>query len=228
MPLSVSLASELSSLFIVALEIEHVVVAESPVKLRLWADQVAADTVRPTQSTSAENLRSAVRQMLRHGKFKASGRSKPAQEYLQRCALEDGSLPRINGPVDVLNACSLAGGLPISLLSLRKCSRNLEIRRGQTDEAYIFNASGQVLDVEDLIVTCDCSSEPSRPVGSPIKDSMAGKIEADDTELVAVVYAPRDQIGVQAALATADMLESKMIEFCQATIGCRYELPQTA
>ncbi len=212
-----SVAPELP-LHIEVLEIEQVVVSASSVKLNLWSNEVTAAALEKAQTPAAEKLRTAVRQMLKHGKFKASGRSKPAHEYLLRCAQEDGALPRINGPVDVLNTCSLFGGLPISLLSIARSSRNLLVRYGRADEGYIFNSSGQVLDVEDLVVTCDATREPSVPVGSPIKDSMVGKIEAADTELVAVIYAPKSPEGIAAAQATRQMLAENMITHCQAKV----------
>lgn len=225
MPLTLTSAEELEHLHVVALEIEHVRVTPASVRLSLWSDQAAQQAVEHSQSSEAEQLRNSIRKLLRHGKFKASGRSKPAQEYLLRCALEEGSLPRINGPVDVLNTASLAGGLPISLLSLRKCSPDLHIRRGTTGEGYVFNAAGQVLDVEDLIVTCDASQTPERPVGSPVKDSMVGKIEADDTSLVAIIYAPLDSAGVAAATWTARLLADSLVDYCEARLGELLRLP---
>lgn len=214
----VSVAPELP-LHIEFVEIEHVTVAPSSVKLNFWSDQVTAAALEHAQTPAAEKLRTAVRQMLKHGKFKASGRSKPAQEYLLRCAQEDGALPRINGPVDVLNTCSLFGGLPISLLSIARSSRQLLVRYGRADEGYIFNASGQVLDVEDLVVTCDATREPGVPVGSPIKDSMVGKIEESDTQLVAIIYAPQTKDGIEAAKATAKMFAENIVQHCGARLA---------
>lgn len=210
-------------LHVETLEIEQIAVAPSSVKLNLWSNEVTARALEKSQTPAAEKLRTAVRQMLKHGKFKASGRSKPAHEYLLRCAQEDGALPRINGPVDVLNVCSLYGGLPISLLSIARSSRNLLVRYGRADEGYIFNSSGQVLDVEDLVVTCDATREPGVPVGSPIKDSMVGKIETADTELVAVIYAPRTNEGIAAARETLKMLGESMVTYCQARLGQKME-----
>lgn len=219
MTLRVRVDAALHNLVVTAMEIESIVIEPSPPKLLLWSDEAAQAAVEDSAARDSESLRTAVRQMLKHGKFKASGRSKPAQEYLLRCALEDGSLPRINNAVDALNTASLAGGLPISLLSLKKVSRQLLVRRGTTDEGYIFNSVGQVLDVEDLIVTCDASVEPTRPVGSPVKDSMAGKIEKSDTSLVALIYAPRDALGQAASLHAAELLSFGLCEFCDAVVG---------
>lgn len=219
MPLTLTLAEELDQMQVVVLEVEHVQVGPASARLRLWADEAAQWAVEHSQSSEFDKLRTAVRTMLRHGKFKASGRSKPAHEYLLRCALEEGSLPRINGPVDVLNTASLLGGLPISLLSLDKCSRDLHIRRGTTGEGFVFNAGGQVLDVEDMVVTCDASHTPARPVGSPVKDSMAGKIEPSDTALVAIIYAPISPLGTAAAERTVQLLGANLVEFCDAQLG---------
>lgn len=211
-----NIASEVQGVHLEWLEFERVSVVASSARLRLWSDAVVAEAIDQSATADAQNLRTAVRHMLRHGKFKASGRSKPAQEYLLRCALEEGTLPRINAPVDVLNTCSLAGGLPISLLSLAKCSRQLSVRYGRAGEAFVFNASGQLLDVEDLLVVCDASTEPSRPVGSPIKDSMAGKIEPSDTALVAIIYAPATPAGTEAAMRTRLLLAERMTMFSEA------------
>ena len=60
----------------------------------------------------SEELRAAVRDMLRHGGYKPTGRGKPASEYLVRAA-EDGSLRSINAAVDACNAVSLHSGFPI-------------------------------------------------------------------------------------------------------------------
>lgn len=219
MTLTIRLAEELEHLHVVGLLVEHVLVGPASAKLRLWADSQAEQAVAHSQSSESEDLRQRVRRMLKHGKFKASGRSKPAQEYLLRCALEEGCLPRINGPVDVLNTASLIGGLPISLLSRAKCSSKLEVRRGLPGEGYVFNSVGQVLDVEDLVVTCDATQAPSRPVGSPIKDSMAGKIEGCDTALIAIIYAPKDSEGIATASRTAQILADGLVEHCQASLG---------
>ncbi len=219
--MNVTVAPELP-LHVAVVEIAHVVVSPSSVKLSMWSDEVTAAALEKSKTPAAEKLRTAVRQMLKHGKFKASGRSKPAHEYLLRCAQEDGALPRINGPVDVLNTCSLFHGLPISLLSIARSSRNLLVRYGRADEGYIFNSSGQVLDVEDLVVTCDATREPGVPVGSPIKDSMVGKIEASDQELVAIIYAPKSSEGQAIAQAAAEMFAEAMVTYCGAKLAASF------
>ncbi len=209
----------LEVLAIAAIEFTRVAVTESSAELRTWCNRIAAEVVARTGSDEDETLRQAIRAMLRYGKFKASGRSKPSQEYLLRCVTETGQLPTINAPVDILNAVSLKIGLPISLLSLAKCSRELHIRRGQSGENYVFNHAGQTLDVADLVVTCDALTTPSRPIGSPIKDSMAGKIEANDSNVITIVYAPKAAQGHHAANFAIAELELGFARYCGALVG---------
>src|SRR6187402_2265772 len=60
-------------------------------------------------------VRGAVRDLLRHGGYKPTGRGKPASEYLIR-AVTEGTLGSINAAVDACNAVSLHSGLPISVV----------------------------------------------------------------------------------------------------------------
>src|SRR5262245_51574744 len=71
----------------------------------------------PAPVASSDDVRSAVRALLRHGGYKPTGRGKPASEYLLRAA-GDGSLGPINAAVDACNAVSLHSGLPISVVDI--------------------------------------------------------------------------------------------------------------
>src|SRR5881392_2583557 len=73
---------------------------------------LSLDAAAPLHSDGA--VRTAVRDLLRKGGFKPTGRSKPASEYLLR-AVGDGTLSSINLAVDVCNVVSLHSGLPIDL-----------------------------------------------------------------------------------------------------------------
>src|SRR5262245_46129516 len=73
----------------------------------------AAGAAAPLHSD--DTVREAARQLLRHGGFRPTGRSKPASEYLLRAAGE-GKLASINLAVDVANIVSLHSGLPISVV----------------------------------------------------------------------------------------------------------------
>ncbi len=193
MTIELTTCPSLTSLHVGVLEIANVPVQPAGLELQAYCQQVAERALLRMSSEEWNNDCQEIRRLLRFGKFKAAGRSKPAQEYLAGCVSRDGSLPIINGPVDLLNAVSLDFNLPISLLSLKKCSRRLHIARGQAGDSYIFNSVGQELDLTDLITIYDASTQPHRPVGSPIKDSLAGKIESTDRDLVAIIYCPNSE-----------------------------------
>lgn len=134
----------------------------------------------------SEKLRVDIRVLLKRGGFKATGRSKPSSEYLVGAAKED-RFPFINNLVDIINYASLKSGFPISLLDLKAIGHKLIIRLGKEKEAYVFNQSGQELGLKGLISLCN---ENDEPVGSPVKDSMKGKIKEDTKDIVCIVYAP--------------------------------------
>ncbi len=112
MTVEISQSPELTGLRIGAVEFPGVQVEPSSPSLRNWSDEVAQRAAAEADAQEHEELRQRIRQMLRYGQFKASGRSKPAQEYLLRCAVQDRGLPNINSPVDILNTVSLESGLP--------------------------------------------------------------------------------------------------------------------
>ena len=66
-------------------------------------------------------VKAAVRDLLRNGGFKPTGRGKPASEYLVK-EVSNGKLGSINPIVDTLNVVSLHSGLPISVVDLAKCN----------------------------------------------------------------------------------------------------------
>ena len=67
-----------------------------------------------------------VRDLLRQGGFKPSGRSKPASEYLL-AAQAGGHLGPINPAVDACNIASLHSGLPISVVDLDRTQGSLQL-----------------------------------------------------------------------------------------------------
>lgn len=138
------------------------------------------------------DTKARVRQMLRHGKYKPSGRSKPASEFLLKAAVT-GRFPAINSAVDANNAISLESGLPGSIFDTALSGERLLLRWGQAGERYVFNPTGQEIDLTDLLLVAREDDGPSVPCGNPVKDSMATKIQPDTRRLVAVLYAPADE-----------------------------------
>ncbi len=133
--------------------------------------------------------KAAVRGMLRFGKCKPSGRSKPSSEYLLAAALQN-DFPLVNGPVDVNNAVSLEWGYPASIFDLELCGTELLLRRGLAGESYIFNLSGQIIDLRDLLCVCGLKDGTWIPCGNPVKDAMAAKTSEATRSVAAVIYAP--------------------------------------
>ncbi len=132
-------------------------------------------------------VKEAVRGLLKKGGFKPSGRNKPASEYLAQAARE-GRFPSINNLVDVNNLVSLRSGLPISLLNLDVFGTGVILRFGRESERYTFNSAGQEIDLQGLI--CACAGTTDMPLGNPVKDSIAGKINEDTKNVVGIIYAP--------------------------------------
>ncbi len=156
-------------------------------ELASWLDERVATVEDPLDAT-----RTAIRQLLKKGGFKATGRNKPAAEYLAE-ARRAGTFPRINNAVDVNNAISLETGWPISVLDLDRALSHapegkLEIRFGREGESFVFNASGHVIDVAGLL---GIGAHEGPMLGNPVKDSMLAKIQPETRRLVAVLYTSR-------------------------------------
>lgn len=158
---------------------------------RLSAEQAEKHPV----GFDSEARRQAARDMLRNGSFKPTGRSKPASEYLIRAALS-ASFPRINSPADINNLISLEERLPISLWDIEKAGVDTVVfRLGRSGESYVFNPSGQEIDVTDL--ACGCGSQDGgeeRPFVNPIKDSLRTRTDATTRHVLAAVYAPANLV----------------------------------
>jgi DNA/RNA-binding domain of Phe-tRNA-synthetase-like protein len=148
------------------------------------------DSVRAAgESFISPARKSAVRAMLRFRKYKPAGRSKPSCEYLLAAALK-GDFPLVNKSVDANNAVSLQWGYPASIFDIKLCGTDLLLRRGLPGESYIFNPSGQSIDIEDLLCVCRKDGEAWQPCGNPVKDAMITKTEEFTRGVAAVVYAP--------------------------------------
>lgn len=153
-------------------------------------EEALATAIASSAGERLDARRAAARDMLRNGRYKPTGRGKPASEYLARAASE-GTFPRINALVDINNLISLQEALPISLWDLdRVAADHVRFRLGREGEAYVFNPSGQTLGVEDLVVGCRVTEGGEEPVVSPIKDAQVAKTTSDTRRVAACIYAP--------------------------------------
>ena len=130
-----------------------------------------------------EDVRQAVRDLLRHGGYKPTGRGKPASEYLAKAAAAD-KLGSINPAVDCCNAASLHSGLPISVVDLDCIAAPLRIGLAEEGERYVFNASGQEIDLAGLL----CLFDASGPCANAVKDSQRTKTSASTFATLSVVW----------------------------------------
>lgn len=134
-----------------------------------------------------DGLRELVRELLRGHGYRPTGRGKPSSEYLAAAARE-GRLGAINAVVDAGNAVSLHSGLPISVVDLGKARPPFAVRRPPAGTSFVFNRSGQEIDVGGLLCLCDADG----PCANAVKDSQRTKTDAATREVLAVVWAPRD------------------------------------
>ena len=154
-----------------------------PLGTLAWADAGAAPPL-----TASDQVKTAVRDLLRHGGYKPSGRSKPASEYLAAAAV-DGRFPAINAAVDVCNIVSLHSGLPISVVDVDKLDLGgpLAIKLAPAGTTYGFNPSGQVIDASGLLALFDAQG----PTGTPVKDAQRTKTDATTRAVLSVVWGTR-------------------------------------
>lgn len=142
-----------------------------------------------------ESLRAAVRDLLRHGGFKPSGRNKPASEYLAR----GDALPAINLAVDAGNAVSRASGLPISVVDADRLAPPLSIAIAPPGTTYPFNPSGQVFDASGLV----CLFDAGGVSGTPVKDAQRTKTSAATTRTLCIVWGVASHAAHGARVAAA-------------------------
>jgi DNA/RNA-binding domain of Phe-tRNA-synthetase-like protein len=165
-------------------------------------DLLRLDAAAPV--ARSEELRAAVRDVLRHGGYKPTGRGKPASEYLVRAA-EEGALRSINAVVDACNAVSLHSGIPISVVDLDLAREPLRAGLAPAGVRYVFNASGQEIDVTGLL----CLFDAEGPCANAVKDSQRTKTGASTRRTLSLLWGPRSIPGAapRAAAWYRELLE---------------------
>ena len=156
----------------------------SPPELAALLDATADAPLAPTDDP--EGLRKAVRDLLRQGGYKPTGRGKPSSEYLARAAAE-GELDSINLVVDACNAASLHGGLPISVVDLDLVVPPLRVGLAAEGARYVFNRSGQEIRLDGLLSLIDAEG----PCANAVKDAQRTKTHVGTTRVLALVWGTR-------------------------------------
>ena len=137
----------------------------------------------PAPLHSDDAVREAVRQLLRQGGFKPTGRSKPASEYLLK-ATGEGRLTSINVAVDVCNVVSLHSGLPISVVDLDRARGPFRVGVAPTGACYVFNVSGQTIDLGGLL----CLFDGEGACANAVKDAQRTKTNEQTRRTLSVVW----------------------------------------
>ncbi len=156
---------------------------------------LALDAPAPLHSDN--NVREAVRNLLRHGGFKPAGRSKPASEYLIKAA-SDNALSSINLAVDACNVISLHSGLPISVVDLDRTHGPLRVRIAPAGATYVFNASGQSIDLSGLL----CLFDAEGPCANAVKDAQRTKTTVETLRTLSLIWGTKALVGRAAEAET--------------------------
>jgi DNA/RNA-binding domain of Phe-tRNA-synthetase-like protein len=130
-----------------------------------------------------ERVRQAVRDMLRVGGYKPTGRGKPASEYLVR-AVEEGALASINLVVDACNAVSLHSGLPISVVDGVLAQQPWRIAVAGAGERFVFNRAGHEIDLAGL----PCLYDAAGACGNAVKDAQRTKTHDGTVSTLSVIW----------------------------------------
>ncbi len=137
----------------------------------------------PAPVRTNETVRGAVRDLLRAHGYRPTGRGKPSSEYLL-AAVAAGKLGSINAAVDAGNVVSLHSGLPISVVDRDLLRGALRIDVPAPGSSYVFNRSGQTIDVGGLVSLCDDDG----PCANAVKDAQRTKTTPATTRVLAVVW----------------------------------------
>ncbi len=146
---------------------------------------LALDAPSPLDPTD-DRVRKTVRELLRFGGFKPSGRNKPASEFLRRAASE-GSLGSINLAVDLCNVASLHSGFPISVVDLDRLEPPLRVAIAEPNTSYVFNPSGQEIRLDGLL----CLFDSIGASANAVKDSQRSKTHAGTQRTLCLVWGAR-------------------------------------
>ncbi|HEU5056284.1 MAG TPA: phenylalanine--tRNA ligase beta subunit-related protein [Kofleriaceae bacterium] len=138
----------------------------------------------PAPVTSSDEVRQKIRALLKAGGFKPTGRSKPASEYLLAAA----PLRSINLAVDACNAVSLHSGLPISVVDLDRVHPPLRVGLAPPGATYVFNPSGQVIDVANLL----CLIDAEGPCANAVKDAQRSKTDGATRRTLSLLWSSRE------------------------------------
>jgi DNA/RNA-binding domain of Phe-tRNA-synthetase-like protein len=114
-------------------------------------------------------------------------KTRPSNEALLRRVRKGDTIPRINSAVDIVNWCSLEFQLPYGLYDFSKVSGPVTMRLGNEGESYAGIRKDDV-NVGGRITVADSVGA----FGNPTSDSARTMVTPGATELLVVIYTPRE------------------------------------
>lgn len=148
----------------------------------------SVDAVAPLSTN--DEVKKTVRDLLRHGGYKPTGRGKPASEYLIKAVTKE-MLSPINAAVDACNAVSLHSGLPISVVDLAKAKEPFRIGIAPAETSYVFNATGQAIKLDGLL----CLFDVDGACANAVKDCQRTKTDAETRRTLSVIWGTNQLAG---------------------------------
>lgn len=150
---------------------------------RVDAVMALLSTTAAAPLSADDAVRTAVRDLLRHGGYKPTGRGKPASEYLVR-TVSEGALGSINAAVDACNVVSLHSGLPISVVDVSLAKAPFRVGLAPEGATYVFNQGGQTIDLAGLL----CLFDAEGPCANAVKDSQRTKTTPQTTTTLSILW----------------------------------------
>src|SRR5207237_7331178 len=100
-------------------------------------------------------------------------------------------LTSINMAVDACNVVSFHSGLPISVVDLDRARPPFRVAIAPAGCSYVFNASGQSIDVAGLL----CLFDAEGPCANAVKDAQRTKTEPDTRRTLSLIWGTVDLPG---------------------------------
>src|SRR5204862_5095086 len=107
-------------------------------------------------------------------------------------------LASINVAVDVCNVVSLHSGLPISVVDLDRAREPFRVGVAPPGASYVFNASGQTIDLGGLL----CLFDAEGPCANAVKDAQRTKTGPETRHMLSLVWGTVELPGRAAATET--------------------------
>jgi DNA/RNA-binding domain of Phe-tRNA-synthetase-like protein len=98
--------------------------------------------------------------------------------------VREGLLSPINVAVDACNAVSLHSGLPITVVDLDRARAPLRVGLAPAGASYVFNASGQSIDLGGLL----CLFDGDGPCGNAVKDAQRTKTGPETRRTLSLIW----------------------------------------